>query len=265
MRSLFLIPAIIAVAAASNLPETVPLPEENPRATVETDSEADKAEPAEIPAPDVRPDTPEELHATEKKVPEIPIDLPPPPANEAALTICESRLKSLGAEFERQPPIDGPAACGLSATYLLKSVAPGVSIRPETEMTCDAALATAQWVRDAVLPAARALGENIRLRGLVHASTYVCRNRNNQPEAKISEHARGAAIDVSTFEFDGHELLPVEPRAGEGSMEEAFQKAVRGSACLYFTTVLGPGSDSYHDDHIHLDLAKRSRGYRLCQ
>jgi hypothetical protein len=29
--------------------------------------------------------------------------------------------------------------------------------------------------------------------------------------------------------------------------------------------VLGPGSDWYHEDHIHLDLAQRRNDYRICQ
>jgi hypothetical protein len=29
--------------------------------------------------------------------------------------------------------------------------------------------------------------------------------------------------------------------------------------------VLGPGSDGYHEDHIHIDLAERRSGYRICQ
>src|SRR5262249_16615862 len=37
------------------------------------------------------------------------------------------------------------------------------------------------------------------------------------------------------------------------------------SACARFTTVLGPGSDGYHEDHIHLDRAERHNDYRICQ
>jgi len=29
--------------------------------------------------------------------------------------------------------------------------------------------------------------------------------------------------------------------------------------------VLGPGSDGYHEDHIHLDLMERRNDYRICQ
>jgi hypothetical protein len=29
--------------------------------------------------------------------------------------------------------------------------------------------------------------------------------------------------------------------------------------------VLGPGSDWYHEDHIHLDLMERRNNYKICQ
>jgi Extensin-like protein C-terminus len=29
--------------------------------------------------------------------------------------------------------------------------------------------------------------------------------------------------------------------------------------------VLGPGSDGYHEQHIHLDLAERHNNYRICE
>jgi hypothetical protein len=30
-------------------------------------------------------------------------------------------------------------------------------------------------------------------------------------------------------------------------------------------TVLGPGSDGYHEEHVHVDLAERRGGYRICE
>ena len=35
--------------------------------------------------------------------------------------------------------------------------------------------------------------------------------------------------------------------------------------CARFSTVLGPGSDGYHEDHIHLDLMERRNNYKICQ
>ena len=43
------------------------------------------------------------------------------------------------------------------------------------------------------------------------------------------------------------------------------REAVLHSACARFSTVLGPGSDWYHEDHIHLDLMERRNNYKICQ
>jgi hypothetical protein len=44
-----------------------------------------------------------------------------------------------------------------------------------------------------------------------------------------------------------------------------FREQMRRSACGRFNTVLGPGSDGYHENHVHVDLQERSRGFRMCQ
>ncbi len=218
--------------------------------------------------PPIRTTRPPRRPETPPTVPPKPAetDPPPPEPDEAALAACEADLKALGAVFERRDAIDGPGTCGLAATYDVTRLSPGIEIRPETEITCRTALATAHWVRDVVGPAAKVFGKDVRLTGLRQASTYACRTRNSQPDAKISEHARGTAIDISARSSStGMSALSVMPEQKKGSLEEAFQKAVRAGACLHFTTVLGPGSDAFHDNHLHLDLAKRNRGYRLCQ
>lgn len=252
MREFLIIPAALLLIAAG-LPDDVPVPSPNPHQTQPS------APSGQAPAPAKRETAPT---VTPKPA---ETDPPPPEPDEAALAACEAELKALGAVFERRDAIDGPGTCGLAATYDVTRLAPGIEIRPETEITCRTALAAAHWVRDVVRPAAKVFGKNVRLTGLRQASTYACRTRNSQPDTKISEHARGTAIDISTFEFEGHGALSVMPEQQKGSLEEAFQKAVRAGACLHFTTVLGPGSDAFHDNHLHLDLAKRNRGYRLCQ
>jgi hypothetical protein len=43
------------------------------------------------------------------------------------------------------------------------------------------------------------------------------------------------------------------------------RESVLHSVCARFATVLGPGSDGYHEDHIHLDLMERRSNYKICQ
>ena len=243
MRKLLLFPATLFLIAAADLPDDPPIPQPAPRDAVETSEEK--------PAPE--------------KAEEVEPDPPPPAPDEAALAACEAQLETLGTVFERQDPVDGPGICGLPASYAVDEIVRGISIAPTTQMRCRTVLATARWIDEVVIPAAKVLGDDVRLTGIRQASTYVCRTRNSQPGAKISEHARGNAVDIRQFEFEGHDPLPIQPQQRKGSPEEAFQKAVRAGACLHFTTVLGPGSDAFHDDHLHMDLARRRSGYRLCQ
>lgn len=99
--------------------------------------------------------------------------------------------------------------------------------------------------------------------GMDQYATYDCRSRNSQAGTKLSEHAKGNAIDIGRFHFaDGSKL---EVGSAKGKSQKEFMKSLRDAACTYFTTVLGPGSDAYHRDHFHFDIAKRRRGYRYCK
>ncbi|VVT10467.1 extensin family protein [Rhizobium sp. EC-SD404] len=248
--------------AEEEAPEDVPVPDERPEEDVDEDSDdadADAGTDADADAGEVEEEPVEE---------EITEPLPPEPEDAAALRACRAELRGLGAEFTLLDTIEPEGAeqagCGVDTPFAVTSILPGIALEPETQMRCATALALAKWVRGEVLPAARAL-ELGQLTTLNHGSTYVCRPRNNVEEADISEHALGNAIDIMSFTFESGEAITVSPKEGDGDASEAFQKAVGSGACLHFTTVLGPGSDAYHDDHLHLDIAKRSSDYRLCQ
>ena len=93
------------------------------------------------------------------------------------------------------------------------------------------------------------------------AGSYECRDRNRVSGERLSEHARANAIDVVGFGLrSGKSVLFTDRLAARDLQEKA-----RNSACTRFPTVLGPGSDGYHEDHIHLDLLERKSGYRICQ
>jgi hypothetical protein len=47
--------------------------------------------------------------------------------------------------------------------------------------------------------------------------------------------------------------------------EQGFLRDVQGAACQQFNTVLAPGSNAYHYDHIHVDLMRRSSRRTICQ
>jgi hypothetical protein len=97
------------------------------------------------------------------------------------------------------------------------------------------------------------------------STTYKCRRRNGNANAKYSEHAFANAIDFLGIGFDDGSSMEIKIRKGDSDPMRAFQAAIRGGSCAYFTTVIGPMTNEYHDDHLHLDLAERKNGYRLCE
>lgn len=179
------------------------------------------------------------------------------------LAACTAELDRLGVSYEEAEPIaeEGNPDCGIVNPVTVTALAPGVALDPPAEMRCAVALASARWLQGSVAPLAAKLG-----RGEVVAvglgTAYLCRPR---ADGEDSEHAAGSALDVMGFRFAEGEPLAVEPRAGDGTLEEAFQRAVQAAACLDFATVLGPGSDEAHADHLHLDVKAREGGFRICQ
>ena len=179
---------------------------------------------------------------------------------------CAEALGEFGAEFETvEPIVSKNRDCGIARPIEVARIAPGVAMRPDTVLRCETALALARWVVDFAIPAAERLPERGELTGIAHGSSYICRSRNNAASGRLSEHSFGNAIDVMGFTFEDGSTLQIEPRDEEGTINESFQSAVRNAACLDFTTVLGPGTDAAHADHLHMDVKDRKGGYRLCQ
>jgi hypothetical protein len=81
--------------------------------------------------------------------------------------------------------------------------------------------------------------------------------------AKLSEHATANAFDVMSIAFADRPPIKIQAR-NPAFPEARFQAAIRAGSCAYFTTVLGPGSDASHHNHLHFDMAQRGGGYRLC-
>jgi hypothetical protein len=95
-------------------------------------------------------------------------------------------------------------------------------------------------------------------------SAYSCRGMNGQRGAPISEHAFGNALDIAAFTLaDGHRVTVKDGWHGAPE-EQGFLRDVHAAACQQFSTVLAPGSNRFHYDHIHVDLARRRSGRVVC-
>jgi hypothetical protein len=128
-------------------------------------------------------------------------------------------------------------------------------------MACPVAESLARWISEVVAPEAERQFQSTPTKLLIGTS-YQCRNQRNG--AKLSEHALGNGVDVMGFEFAKRSPLTITAQP-ESSPEASFQTAIQKAACPIFNTVLGPGSDAAHGDHLHLDLRQRKGDYRICQ
>jgi hypothetical protein len=193
--------------------------------------------------------------------------VPPPVEVEdpQKLKACLAALKTYGVVYEEAPRVDDDNGCGIERPITVQSLSGGqIDLKPEGEMRCETALQLARWTANIVVPMLKAAQPSEKLAGLNQASSYVCRKRNGASTGKISEHARGNAIDIAGFTFKSGKTFAIEPRANDPTAEGAFQRAISAAACLYFTTVLDPSSDKAHETHLHLDVLKRKNGYRYC-
>jgi hypothetical protein len=143
------------------------------------------------------------------------------------------------------------------------TVAGQASVMPAATLACPLVSALDNWMATGVQPAARRwFGQPVV--EIKQISAYSCRSMNGQRGAPISEHAFGNALDVAAFTFaDGRKLTVREGWHG-GPEERAFLHDVHASACRLFSTVLAPGSNAFHYDHIHVDLARRASGRAIC-
>lgn len=160
--------------------------------------------------------------------------------------VCGDRA-ILGRVLE---PIGNPAqGCGIAEPVQVTSV-DGVVLSQAATMDCATASALHAWIDEGLRPAFRGR-DPVQL---VVAAHYVCRGRNNRPGARISEHGRGRAIDIAGIAFADGSAVSVADDYGR-----ALRRAHR-AACGIFGTTLGPGSDGYHEDHLHFDTASHRNG-----
>ena len=180
----------------------------------------------------------------------------------SAFSDCDQRLAEI-ADIELLPRLIGPGECGGRDLIRLNAVLlpnrKRVEVRPTAVLRCAMAESFAAWLRDEASDYVTALGD--ALRSVDTYGSYECRGRNWVVDAKVSEHGKGNAIDLRALVLaDGRHITLTDE-----TFSKPFRENLRDSACHRFTTVLGPGADSHHNDHIHLDSLERNDGARICQ
>jgi hypothetical protein len=134
-----------------------------------------------------------------------------------------------------------------------------VSVKPAAILRCAMASAISEWIRTDIAPLAAGAGSV--LSSLDNFDSFECRSRNRVVGAPLSEHGRANALDVRALKLANGQSISLTDR----TVSRELRENVLHSVCARFSTVLGPGSDGYHEDHIHLDLMERHNNYRICQ
>ncbi|MGX7745041.1 extensin family protein [Rhodopseudomonas parapalustris] len=238
---------VSAVSASEHVPLPKPRPAAAPQANV---AGAEPGETEAAPAEAAEPGT-----APGAKADAAPAAKPP--------SACRLALTEQIAIAPSIPDITGPGGCGGTDLVRLEAVVlpdgGRVAVSPAATVRCGMARALADWVRADIAPLATSLGS--RAAALDNFDAYECRGRNRVRGAKLSEHGRANALDVRGIKLADGRMISLTDREAPRQARETVMQSV----CARFTTVLGPGSDGYHEDHIHLDLAERRGGYRMCQ
>jgi hypothetical protein len=182
---------------------------------------------------------------------------------------CMDRLGAAGIEFEAVtlPPAAKPGCAietpRLKAVKLAPRWIASIRLPDEPTLSCRFGERFGHWLRDLVAPLIA--GElAVELKSVRTGPGYECRNRNRADPGEISAHASGLAVDVASFEL-ANGITLAKPNGDEHL--RATVDAIRVAACGWFTTVLGPGSDAAHADHMHVDILRHgsSDRYRICQ
>ncbi|WP_338308452.1 MULTISPECIES: extensin family protein [unclassified Bradyrhizobium] len=228
---------------SARIPLPRPRPEEAPKASDEAPPEADGKPSSDKPSPDK------------------PAEAAAPP--QKPVSACRLALTEEIAIAPSIPDIRGPGACGGEDLVRLEAVVlpdkRKVAVKPAAILRCTMASAIADWLRKDMAPLATSLGSTIG--ELDNFDSFECRGRNRVAGALLSEHGKANALDVRGIKLANGQSIGLTDR----SMSRDVRERVLHSVCTRFSTVLGPGSDWYHEDHIHLDLAQRRNDYRICQ
>ena len=138
-----------------------------------------------------------------------------------------------------------------------------VEVKPAATLACPIVSALDHWIAQSVQPASlRWFAQPVI--EIKQISAFSCRSMNNQRGARISEHAFGNAIDVAAFVLADGRIVKVKEGWRGRAEEQGFLRDVQAAACDQFNTVLAPGADAFHYDHIHVDLMRRASGRRIC-
>ena len=169
---------------------------------------------------------------------------------------CLADLGGMGIQFARSDLSPPGSGCGIDGGVDVRNLS--LPFNQKTTMGCQLAMAVNDFENRVVRPAAqRHFGQDVAVVRTYGA--YSCRN-SSAMRGRLSEHARGRAIDIPGFVLTDGTVVEVKTGWNARDARGAFLREVARGACGIFQLVLTPNSDRDHQDHFHLDLGR----YKSC-
>ena len=231
-----------------------------------------------VPRPVEKKPPPQKLPDAQVAVLPVPVVVPLQPAPpsvhampDGTLTgeACLNSLAELGVKFTMPTTNVGTGVCSVVDAVQVQALTIGnatIKLSDQPTFNCGFAFVFASWLKVEAIPiVTKATGKTIATFGT--GPGYQCRGRNGDMSAKLSEHAFGNAVDIERMKLSDGEVIDVKDAITNGAKYEPALAALRASACRYFTTVLGPGTNAAHATHFHFDLARRGKNgnHKMCQ
>jgi hypothetical protein len=195
-----------------------------------------------------------------------PDDIPPDailPQNDGARARPSQRAYKAPPQQRDVPPALGPARPPMNTPWATGAIQPAI-LKPTATLSCPIVSALDRWVSEGVQPAALHWF-GVPVTTIHQIGAYSCREMVGSGTEHISEHAFGDALDISGFTFaDGRKVTVKDGWKGTPE-EQGFLHDVQLYACETFVTVLAPGYNIFHYNHIHVDLMRRASGRRPCR
>lgn len=254
-------PAAAAPPAAEAKAAVIPIPRAKPEALRHTPEATTTA--LIVPVPRRKPAAPGPA-----ATPAPPVEMAPPPDTPSRAGDCLASLATLKADYALAATPADASSCQVDGALHLKSVATAhgrVRFPEQPLLDCRFAAQFARWVAEQGAVLAAAAGPP--LAQIWTGPGYQCRGRNGDASAKVSEHGHGNAVDIDSLATADGQRLKVADVLDPAAASAPLLQALRHSACGYFTTVLGPGSNAAHAGHFHFDLGQHGTTgtYRICQ
>ncbi len=182
---------------------------------------------------------------------------------------CLADLRSTGIAFSIPDSVQTTSECHIDNPVVIESVSSpdgDIALPGKPLFRCAFARRFTQWIAGVAGPVVSSHSGK-RLAAISTGPGFVCRKRNGDTTAKISEHALGNAVDIDALILADKRRIAISTVADPEGRDTRMLMALRLSACGFFTTVLGPGSNEAHKEHYHFDFGVhgKSGNYRICE